>query len=170
MSYDYNKLYGENPNALGNPTKIFVDFFDRYDKPHARILDVGCGQGRDALFIARQGHKVVGVDLSANGVRDLVSAARREGLAIEGVVADIRTYRPNGQFDVILLDRTLHMLPTPDRLAVLKVLLDHVGKGGWVLIADETTNIAGFEAVIEGHCTLWRTDLRKRGYLFVQRE
>jgi cyclopropane fatty-acyl-phospholipid synthase-like methyltransferase len=54
-------------------------------------LDVGCGQGRDALFIAIKGHRVVGMDISANGIRDLKDVASRENLPIEGIVADILT-------------------------------------------------------------------------------
>ena len=55
MSYDYDALYARTPDALGAPTRAFVDFFDGYDRPNVRVLDIGCGQGRDALFIARLG-------------------------------------------------------------------------------------------------------------------
>ncbi|WP_342077412.1 methyltransferase domain-containing protein [Yoonia sp. SS1-5] len=68
MAYDYDKLYAQERDALGQPTAIFVDFFDKIDRKQMRVLDVGCGQGRDAIFIARKGHQVVGVDISANGI------------------------------------------------------------------------------------------------------
>lgn len=169
MAYDYDKLYGETRDALGQPTSIFVDFFDRFDRGCARILDVGCGQGRDALFIARNGHSVVAVDISPIGIRDLKAAAAKENLAIEGVVADISSYTPKGEFDVILVDRTLHMLPQPMRLSVLAVLLDHISENGWLLIADEASNIKDYETVISSHSPHWKTELSKRGYLFVRR-
>ncbi|MEZ5778686.1 MAG: class I SAM-dependent methyltransferase [Paracoccaceae bacterium] len=169
MAYDYDRLYGETRDALGQPTSTFVDFFDQFDQQRARVLDVGCGQGRDALFIARKGHIVVGVDISPNGIRDLNTAAVKENLVIEGVVADISTYRPDGEFDVILVDRTLHMLPKLTQLSVLETLLDHVMKNGWVLIADEAANIKDFEAVISGHHADWKPHLLKRGYLFINR-
>jgi len=75
MSYNYDKLYGETRDALGAPTSIFVDFFDQFDRTNVRVLDVGCGQGRDAIFIARKDHRVVGVDISPNGIRDLQDVA-----------------------------------------------------------------------------------------------
>ena len=170
MAYDYDKLYGAERDALGPPTDVLVAFFDRHIGSTGRVLDVGCGQGRDALFIARKGHAVVGVDLSPNGIRDLVAAARAEGLAIAGVVADITGFVPEGDFDIILIDRTLHMLERAARLAVLARLLDHVAAGGWVLIADEPANMAGFRRVIAAHARAWTTRFEQRGYLFVQRD
>lgn len=167
MAYDYDKLYGEQTDALGAPTQIFVDFFATLEKAPARVLDIGCGQGRDAVFIARLGHSVVGVDMSANGICDLVAAT--DGLDVEGIVADVVTYVPDGLFDVILIDRTLHMLTQVDRHAVLARLLDHVTENGWVLIADETANMAGFKDQLDRHSATWRTELDKGGTLFVRR-
>jgi SAM-dependent methyltransferase len=169
MAYNYDELYGETPDALGEPTSLFVDFFHQFEREDTRVLDVGCGQGRDALFIARQGHKVVGVDISPNGIKDLIAAADKEELAVKGVVADITAYKPEGMFDVILVDRTLHMLSDEPRLSVLEQLLNHVDVDGWILIADEASNISGFERVISSHCFDWKHEYSKRGYLFVRR-
>ncbi len=92
MPTDYEKVYQEQRHALGKPTKAFVEFFDQYQKQTADVLDLGCGQGRDALFIARHGHHVVGVDISQTGISQLLEDARSEDLNIEGVVADLRQY------------------------------------------------------------------------------
>lgn len=169
MVYDYDKLYGSRQQALGKPTQVFVDFFERKKMETKRVLDVGCGQGRDGLFIARQGHSVVGVDLSPNGIRDLHNAAIHESLAIEGVVADISTYNPVGDFDIVLIDRTLHMLTKEARLDALNRLICVVRSGGWVLIADEPSNISDFKTVFEASGHVWRTELEKGGYFFLQR-
>lgn len=168
MTYNYDRLYKTTPDALGAPTQIFVDFFARITQTPLRVLDVGCGQGRDALFIARAGHEVVGVDLSANGISDLEMAAQREGLKIAGIVADITTFTPNGLFDIILIDRTLHMLPESIGQKVLSRLLDHVNPVGWVLIADESSNIAGFKDIFIQSAIAWRTEVADRGTLFMQ--
>lgn len=169
MAYNYDQLYGETPDALGDPTSEFVDFFAGFEPRGARVLDIGCGQGRDALFIARLGHHVVGVDISPNGIGDLVATAEKQGLSVEGVVADITTYVPDGLFDVVLIDRTLHMLPRGPRLDVLGRMLGCVSDKGWVLIADETSNIGDFKDALEAHSHDWKSALSKKGYLFAQR-
>ncbi len=169
MAYNYDKLYGEQPNALGEPTQVFVDFFDQFDQTGARVLDIGCGQGRDALFIARLGHHVVGVDISPNGIQQLISAAKSEKLVVEGTVADVTAYVPKGKFDVVLIDRTLHMLSEALQKTVLERLLNHVEDGGWLLIADEASNIKGFKDVIQSHQSNWSTELSQKGYLFIRK-
>ena len=169
MAYNYDALYAQTPNALGEPTKVFVDFFETYDRTQARVLDVGCGQGRDALFIARLGHRVVGVDLSPSGVEGMMEAAKKEGLPVDGVVADITTFSPEGMFDLLLIDRTLHMLDAGPRLRALAGLLDCVAKGGWALIEDERANVAGFKAVAQDHKAQWDIMQENRGTLFLRR-
>jgi SAM-dependent methyltransferase len=169
MSYDYDKLYRDTPNALGDPTRDFVDFFAATDLTNMRVLDIGCGQGRDALFIARLGHRVVGVDLSPAGIADLVKNAQSEGLPIDGVVADIATYVPEGIFDIVLIDRTLHMLDEEPRNAALARFLGHVGPTGYVLIADERSNMAAFRAVIAADSADWDAVRDTGATLFLQR-
>ncbi|WP_371225039.1 class I SAM-dependent methyltransferase [Roseovarius sp. 2305UL8-3] len=169
MAYNYDKLYGSTPQALGEPTSVFVEFFQGLTGASLRILDVGCGQGRDALFIARMGHRVVGVDLSPNGIRDMVAAAERENLQVEGIVADITSFVPEGTFDILLIDRTLHMLPKDAQPETLGRLIRSVSETGWVLIADERSNMEGFKRVFANSPVAWSAELDKGGTLFMRR-
>jgi len=169
MAYNYDALYRDTADALGAPTKAFVAFFEMYSKPGARVLDIGCGQGRDALFIARLGHEVTGVDLSPAGINCLDHAARAEGLNITGIVADIVTFHPKGLFEVIVIDRTLHMLAEADRVPVLGRFLGHVAPGGFVLIADEPANLPGFRKAFLDDPSVWDKSKYDRGFLFAQR-
>ncbi|WP_428644634.1 class I SAM-dependent methyltransferase [Roseibium sp.] len=170
MACDYDALYRRTPNALGAPTKAFCNFFSTFDKPAARVLDVGCGQGRDALFIARLGHSVVGVDISSAGIADLLKAAARDQLDLVGHVADVVTFEPSGTFDVLLIDRTLHMLEREDRQFVLERVVAHLVPGGFLLIADETPNLREFRATLERPSASWSIVRNERGVLFMRRE
>ena len=170
MGYDYDKLYSHTPNALGEPTKIFVDFFKSLGPSPLTVLDVGCCQGRDAVFIARLGHKVIGVDHSPCGIRDLEEAAKREGLDITGVVANLLDFTPDRKFDVILIDRALHMLKETPRLQCLRKLIENIAVDGWLLISDETKNIPALVELLDKSQNSWTTHTQKKGYLFCQRK
>ncbi len=169
MPTDYEKLYQQQRHVLGDPTNEFVAFFDQYEKQNADVLDVGCGQGRDALFIARIGHHVVGVDISSTGIAQLLEDTESEGLNIEGVVADLREYKPEDEYDVIVVDRTLHMLDADMRLRVLERVCHSTRYGGFVLIADEKSNLPGMREFFEQDSNNWTILKDKRGFLFVQK-
>ena len=130
-------------------------------------MDIGCGQGRDALFIARLGHAVVGVDLSPTGIAEMCAIADEEDLNINGIAADITEFVPEGMFDVILFDRTLHMLPKAPRLTVLSKLIAHVAPNGWVLIADEKSNMDGFKEIFAKDSRTWSRSLDTDSALFM---
>ncbi|MCB1350018.1 MAG: class I SAM-dependent methyltransferase [Maritimibacter sp.] len=168
MGYDYDALYRAEADALGAPTRALMDAFTDLLEVPARVLDLGCGQGRDTLPLARMGHSVVAVDISPKGVADLVAAAEAEGLSVTGHVADITRYAPEGQFDALLFDRTLHMLPMDQRHEVLRALIGHLRPGGVLLIADEAGNIAGLRHVAEA-AAAWEVLRATRGYLFLRR-
>ena len=95
--------------------------------------------------------------------------AHQENLAIEGVAVDIVEFVPDGDFDVVLIDRTLHMLPEKDRLEVLARLVRQVRRDGWLLISDERSNIQGFRDVIAASSSNWNSELDARGNLFLRR-
>jgi len=170
MATDYEEFYRENRHGLGEPTKEFVAFFDAYGRGGLRVLDVGCGQGRDALFIARLGHYVHAIDLSPSGIGDLQKDATSEGLAIDAEVVDIRDFKTRRRFDVIVIDRTLHMLAPDDRKVVLQKLLGYSKRNAFILIADERSNIPAYKAALQSSRWKWSTTLERRGFLFAQRE
>lgn len=169
MATDYEKFYRDNPHGLGEPTREFVEYFNGRHSTALEILDVGCGQGRDALFIARQGHHVTAVDISPTGIGDLIAEATSERLNVTGIVADIRHYDWQGAFDVIVVDRTLHMLRPAERIDTLRRLLNVSTTGTHVLIADERANLPAFQAVFDDSPWHWEPILARRGFLFLAR-
>jgi len=61
------------------PTNDIADFY-RNLKPNSDILDVGCGEGRNSVFLTEQGHKVDAFDLSESGIEKAKSIAASKGL------------------------------------------------------------------------------------------
>lgn len=168
MAYDYDKLYRDTPDALGAPSPAFTAFFEELGTQAQDVLDAGCGQGRDALFIARLGHRVTGIDISPHGIRDMRAAAQRENLDVTGIAADLTTWAPDKDYGVLLFDRTLHMLAAPQRRELLTRCLPHVRPGGWVLISDERRNLEDFRQIFAEQPGSWRTAKDSRGLLFMQ--
>ncbi len=123
---DYDPHYRRGERLFGPPLRPWLALLETLDRP-IDVLDLGCGQGRNALPAARLGHPVVGVDLAAVGVAQMLADARAEGLTnVTGVVTDALAFRSRRKFDIILLDRVLHLLPSDrerrfllDRLATL---------------------------------------------------
>ena len=166
----YELLYQEGRDVCGAPFQQFVDFFNNFNRKNCRVLDLGCGQGRDALFIARKGHSVFGVDLSETGISQMLEDARKEGLNVDGVVADIVEFEPDGEYDVILLDRVLHMLKDNDeRIAVLEKISQHTKRGSFILIADMPKNKGEIVKFFEGKQEDWEKRKDNEGFLYFQK-
>jgi len=72
------------------------------------------GYGRNSLFLARRGYRVLGIDRCAEGVRTAKEIAARERLPFQGIVADLEEYAlPRGRFDVVLNIRYLQRSLVP---------------------------------------------------------
>ncbi len=72
--------------------------------PKGRVLDVAMGHGRNAIYLARLGFEVEGVDISAEAVTDTLEAARQASVTLKAQVADLeRGYEiERGVFNVII--------------------------------------------------------------------
>lgn len=164
---DYDKHYRKGRGQCGEPFPPFVEALNALKSP-ARVLDLGCGQGRDALLAARLGHDVVGVDLSSIGIDHMLEDAESEELSIEGVVCDVLEFRSRRKFDVVILDRVLHLLLDDDeRRRCLERVHSLTKKHGQILIADTPKHAAQIHAFFAGDA--WTITKRTKNYLFAIR-
>jgi SAM-dependent methyltransferase len=84
------------------PDQILVDHASSLHPGDA--LDLGCGPGRNAVWLARQGWHVTGVDASAVGLSQVRERATMFNVSIETVQADLLTYVPSeGGFDLVVV-------------------------------------------------------------------
>jgi len=68
-----------------------------------RALDLGAGEGRHALWLARRGWAATAVDFSAVGLRRGREAAAAAGVEVDWQVADARSWVPIGTYDLVLV-------------------------------------------------------------------
>jgi SAM-dependent methyltransferase len=97
------------------------------------VLDLGVGEGRNAVHLARQGHTVTAVDYSAEGLRKTERLAENEGVSVETLQADVREWNPDRAWDAIIV--TFLHLPPSDRPG-LYALLQRILRPGGTLIAE----------------------------------
>lgn len=102
----YDKYYKEE-NYFGKAYKQLIEFFEQY-KHKGTVLDLGCGQGRDSIELAKLGYTVTGVDISKVGINQMIEKADSLYLNITGIAADIYEFNKIGEFDIVLLDSMLH--------------------------------------------------------------
>ena len=81
-----------------------------YKKESSSVLDLGCGQGRDTLFISRKGHTVLGVDAVQTAIKKMLKLAVLENLIVNGIFAGNIDFDVDDVYDVVLIDRILHIL------------------------------------------------------------
>jgi SAM-dependent methyltransferase len=98
----WNRTYREGGSVKLEPNQLLVDTV-RGRKP-GKALDLGIGQGRNALYLASQGWDVTGVDISDEGIRQANEAAKASGLdtKLHMQVADFHTWDfGENQYDLI---------------------------------------------------------------------
>lgn len=84
------------------PAAFLVEVADRFP-PGAKILDVGGGSGRNAIWLANRGHRVTVVDISVQGLRLAIAAADQAGVDIATILGDLdEAPLPPGPWDVIV--------------------------------------------------------------------
>ncbi len=101
----------------------------------ARVLDLGCGDGRNALFLAQAGLEVDAVDTSLTGVRKLANRAAKAGVPIRAWVQDITTLELPGDYQLVIAHGVLHLLDRPTWWRVVRAMQSWTVPGGWNVVA-----------------------------------
>jgi SAM-dependent methyltransferase len=98
-------------------------------------LDLGCGAGGDALWLAARGWQVTAVDISANAVRRLADQAKALDLRLSARRVDLAEDFPEGSFDLVSAQyfHTPFALP---RVRVLRTAAHALRAGGRLVVVD----------------------------------
>jgi 2-polyprenyl-3-methyl-5-hydroxy-6-metoxy-1,4-benzoquinol methylase len=98
----WDQVYSTRVYVFGKDPSAFLK--DHIGKlPQGRALDIAMGEGRNAVFIAKKGFEVDGVDLSEVALKKARMLARDNKVTINTIEADLNTYKiPSETYDVIL--------------------------------------------------------------------
>ena len=100
--------WGSQPTQLARSVVRIARTLPRSDRT---LVDLGSGEGRDSIYFARRGFRVLGVDISSVGVRKSEQRAARLGVKVRFRIGDMRTYRLSQPVDVVFSSGALNNLP-----------------------------------------------------------
>lgn len=124
----WNERFGKEGYFYGTEPNLYVA--SRIDAltPRKKILFLGEGEGRNAIYAARMGHDVTALDASDVGLAKCAQRAKDENLSLNLVHADLEVWEPQERYDAVLCS-FLH-LPEPLRSAVYAKVLGALESGG----------------------------------------
>jgi SAM-dependent methyltransferase len=129
---EWDARYGEQDRAMwsGRPNgRLLVEVGELTP---GRALDIGCGEGADAIWLARRGWTVTAIDISEVAVDRARAAAELAGAAVEWICGDVlQTRLPAGWFDLVSMQYPA--LPKAASEAAVRASLDTVRRGGLLL-------------------------------------
>jgi SAM-dependent methyltransferase len=129
---EWDARYGDRDGSMwsGRPNGRLVA--EVADLDPGRALDVGCGEGADAIWLARRGWTVTAIDISEVALGRAREAAASAGADVEWVCGDaLGTPFPARSFDLVSLQYPA--LPKAAGEAAVRSLLDTVRPGGVLL-------------------------------------
>lgn len=104
----------------GKPNATLVKYREELQNMH-RVLDMGCGEGQNALYLAQLGvESVEAADLSEAGIAKLRRKAEKLGLQVHAEVGDLTKYEFCGQYDAVTSFGTFHFVREEEWKAFVK--------------------------------------------------
>ena len=105
----------------GRPSSVLVDHIDLL--PKGRVLDVAMGWGRNAVYLARQGFEVDGIDISREALDAAQVLAGESGVSLTLRLMDLEkdVSLPQEVFDVIVCFNYLHRPLIPQLKGALRL-------------------------------------------------
>ncbi len=153
MSHDHEHGHGHADETPQEPVTFWEERYSSADQVwsgrvnHAlvqvaahltpgRALDLGCGEGGDAIWLAQQGWDATGVDISPTAVARATAAATSVGLGsdrVRFVAANLATWSGDDMYDLV----TASFLQSPvelPRIDILRRVAQQIAPGGRLLV------------------------------------
>lgn len=116
----WDRKHAESPPAPPMPARVLAEYAHLLPKEGV-ALDLACGRGGNALFLARRGLATHAWDISGIAIDELQRLALTENLEIQTSIRDVSEHPPDpGSFDVICVSFYLERTITPQIIEALK--------------------------------------------------
>jgi len=138
----YDEDYARHPAVFGKAPDPLLTEHEELLAPGCRVLDVGAGQGRHSLYLARRGMDVHAIDPSRVGIEQLAAVARAEGLQVRAEVGGWQELGV-GPYGAVLLLGLLQLLTRAEVVELVKRVLGWTDRGSLVFVTTHTTEDEG---------------------------
>lgn len=130
MAENYDSAYEKDEAVFGSKESHLLKKCAEAIPDGSRVLDLGIGQGRNALPLARRGCQVTGIDTSRVSVDTVNRLAASEDLPLEAILQDFLRYEPERSFDVVLCFGLMQMLDLQGCASLIERLHHWTRPGG----------------------------------------
>ena len=127
------------------------------------VLDLGCGLGNLSLEAGRRGHDVVAVDASLTAVARINADAKREGLPVRAIQADVERWTIDESYDTIVAIGLLMFFRRETALKLSNAIQENVKPAGRAIVnvlIEGTTYMGMFDP--DNYCLFRRGELEER--------
>ncbi len=126
----WDERFGSHPWP-SEPDEALVEL--AADLVPGTAIDLGCGPGRNAIWLASRGWRVTGVDASAVGLEQARARAREAGVEIACVQVDLLAYEPPPASAQLVVLANVH-LPPPEHRRVVEKAKTALSPGGHLFV------------------------------------
>lgn len=124
MGYSEKKV-----STMGGPSVEVYEILPLLP-PGGSVLDLGCGEGRNAIYLAQRGFNVTAVDHSEFAIEKVKHVAESLDLDVKTEVADLNDFKCGEQYDLVLAHGVLHFLDNEGWKNLLGILKNNTVPGG----------------------------------------
>ncbi len=144
----YNQAYSSTPNLFGaEPDMVLVNHIHLLDKSKP-VLDIGSGQGRHALYLARHGFEAVALDPSGEATHQLQTTADHEQLPILCIEGMIESFEAeSGRFGTVLVFGLIQIFTWEQTRDLIARINELIAPGGHVIFTGWTVEDSSLESV-----------------------
>lgn len=109
---DYEKRYNTEEYYWGvKPSRMCLKILELMPPIQPlRLLDIGCGEGKDAVFFARCGYMVSAFDVTDSGIEKTKRLAEKAGVQVDAFKANLLDFRLERDFDILYSSGVFHFV------------------------------------------------------------
>ncbi|MCM1523952.1 MAG: methyltransferase domain-containing protein [Ruminococcus sp.] len=127
----WEKAYREDDvNAFSDRPNATVTEFEPLINHPSSVLDVGCGEGQNAVYLARQGHRVDAFDLSEHGIAKLKRRCESFNVHVNAFTANLTAYQFERCYDMVICFGTLHFVAENEWKKFINHAKEYTNTGG----------------------------------------